>query len=77
MSDPTYYRLEIEPCIQADGHIEPGVDPDEAEFWGVYGRRNDSDLVDHLRDCRNLSEARSFATTFRPELPVHERCVTR
>ncbi|MBK5944831.1 hypothetical protein [Halorhodospira halophila] len=74
MSD--YYRLEIEPCVEADDHcIEPGVNPEHAQFWGVYGRRIDTDLAEHIRDCNDLAEARALAAATRPDLPVVERFV--
>ena len=74
-----YTRLEIEPCIEEDGHVVPGVDPEQAEFWAVYGRRRASQgseaLADHIVDLPSRDAAYQYPLVADSGLPVIERVV--
>lgn len=60
-----FIRIEVEPCKADDiGHLGTDVDvcpEEEAQFWGVYGRRRIDDLAQHIKDFPTRDEAEDFA----------------
>lgn len=70
-----YYRLEIEPCVEDEYGVIPCADPEDAQFWGVYGRRRDDDLAEHIVDLPTLAAARGYPLVADSGLPVIEQFV--